>query len=417
VTILHKTESEIMEQWQGDPHSPVASICIISYNHEPYIGKALDSILTQETDFPFEVIVDDDCSTDDTAEIIRRYAERYPSIIRANLRTENVGLVRNEIHALKRARGDYVAICEGDDAWLYPGKLKYQIERMRQHEECDMSFHPVRMDYNDTVSESFIQGYIKKSKNILSEVEGDYLFSNYSESETLFSVEEVIRGGGGYIATSSLIFRREIIEQHADFIESEVIKVKGKFIDYYLQIFGAVRGGALFVPKVMSTYLLHGNGVWTSMLSERDEEALNVAESGILSVLGAVDKELQFRYHDLFVAVFFKIIKGVVRRKNISITARLESVNLYSKLLPMEKVISIQGTIINELLEYAVDSKIVRLENDQIDMLRDVALSLEGLNLPYAHGLMKIASSARPEAEFLKEKVGQYRTFLDKSGD
>ena len=93
--MIDKTEQEVMKNWKGDTEIPLLSICTISYNHEKYIAEALDSFLIQETDFPFEIVIDDDCSPDGTANIIEQYIEKYPNIINANLRKINVGMMKN----------------------------------------------------------------------------------------------------------------------------------------------------------------------------------------------------------------------------------------------------------------------------------------------------------------------------------
>ena len=93
---------------------PKVSVVSITYNPEAYIRDALDGFLAQQTDFPFEVIIADDASTDRTPAILREYAERHPAVIRPILRPENVGITANLTVALTAARGQYLALCEGD---------------------------------------------------------------------------------------------------------------------------------------------------------------------------------------------------------------------------------------------------------------------------------------------------------------
>ena len=131
--MIERTEQEIMQNWKGDIDTPVVSICSITYNHEKFIAEALDSFLMQETDFPFEIIIDDDCSLDNTADIIRKYVAKYPTIIQANFREKNVGMMQNFIANIKRARGKYIALCEGDDYWTDPMKLQKQMEFLEEN--------------------------------------------------------------------------------------------------------------------------------------------------------------------------------------------------------------------------------------------------------------------------------------------
>jgi glycosyltransferase involved in cell wall biosynthesis len=125
-----------------DPR-PKVSVVTITYNHAAYIAQALESILTQETDFPFEVIVADDCSTDSTPSIIREFAERHPDVVVPVLRPENIGIHANFVSAAALARGDYVALCEGDDYWTDVHKLQRQSDVLDSRPDVYLCAHPV----------------------------------------------------------------------------------------------------------------------------------------------------------------------------------------------------------------------------------------------------------------------------------
>lgn len=114
---------------------PKVSVCIMTYKQEKYIRQCLQSIVDQEAEYPFEVIVADDCSTDGTREIIQEFTDRYPSLVRAVFHQTNVGVGVNYRSAHDLARGEYVAHCDGDDYWL-PGKLSYQSNLLDQHPEA-----------------------------------------------------------------------------------------------------------------------------------------------------------------------------------------------------------------------------------------------------------------------------------------
>lgn len=111
------------------------SIIVITYYHENYIAQALDSILAQETNLRLEVLVGDDASQDRTPEIIREYAVRYPDLIHPILRPENLGANKNYWDLIRRSRGQYIAVLEGDDFWLDPQKLQKQWEFLQAHPE------------------------------------------------------------------------------------------------------------------------------------------------------------------------------------------------------------------------------------------------------------------------------------------
>ncbi len=146
--MINRTEQEIKRNWKGDIDIPLVSICTITYNHEKYIVDALDSFLMQETDFPFEILIDEDCSLDGTANIIRIYIKKFPNIISAKLRDENLGGMINSIENHKKAKGKYLAFCEGDDYWTDPFKLQKQVDFLESHEEYNMVFHNAELQHH-----------------------------------------------------------------------------------------------------------------------------------------------------------------------------------------------------------------------------------------------------------------------------
>ena len=122
---------------------PLVSIITLAYNHSKYIRQCLDGFIMQKTDFPFEVIIHDDASTDGTADIIREYEKKYPGIIKPVYQTENqysrkIAIGRTYLYP--KAEGEYIAECEGDDYWNDPYKLQKQVDYMRSHQECSMCF-------------------------------------------------------------------------------------------------------------------------------------------------------------------------------------------------------------------------------------------------------------------------------------
>ncbi len=115
---------------------PLVSVKMITYNHAPYIAKAIDGVLMQETDFPFELVIGEDCSTDGTREIVFDYQKRYPQIIRVVTSEANVGMKANSRRVDAALRGKYIAWCEGDDYWHHPRKLQMQVDYLESHPEC-----------------------------------------------------------------------------------------------------------------------------------------------------------------------------------------------------------------------------------------------------------------------------------------
>lgn len=112
-------------------NDPMVSICCLAYNHVPYIRKCLENFMMQKTNFPFEVLIHDDASTDKTADIIGEYEAKYPNIIKPIYQTENqyskgVGVTR--VYQFPRVKGKYIAMCEGDDYLTDPLKLQKQVD-------------------------------------------------------------------------------------------------------------------------------------------------------------------------------------------------------------------------------------------------------------------------------------------------
>jgi glycosyltransferase involved in cell wall biosynthesis len=104
------------------------SVIVATYNQEKYIRHTLESIVTQKTDFDFEALVGDDCSTDGTAEIIREFATKYPNIIVPYIREKNLGMYGNIPELMTHAKGEYISIIEGDDYWIDENKLQKQVD-------------------------------------------------------------------------------------------------------------------------------------------------------------------------------------------------------------------------------------------------------------------------------------------------
>ena len=126
-------------------NTPLVSICCITYNHSQFIRKCLDGFLMQKTDFPIEILIHDDCSTDGTTEIIREYEAKYPDLIFPLYEEENqyqqgkAGEI--DFYNYHRARGKYIAYCEGDDYWTNPLKLQKQVDFMETNPEYSVCFH------------------------------------------------------------------------------------------------------------------------------------------------------------------------------------------------------------------------------------------------------------------------------------
>lgn len=174
---------------------PLVSICCITYNHGPYIRQTLEGFLMQETDFSWELLIHDDASTDGTQDIIREYAARFPDRIRPILREENQyskGISNISIFNFPRARGTYIAMCEGDDCWTDPKKLQLQVDYLRAHPDCALCFHSARIV---TVDGSVSAGRMRPYRG-----------------DRRVEPEEIVDKTSGY-PTASLVFPARIMKE------------------------------------------------------------------------------------------------------------------------------------------------------------------------------------------------------------
>lgn len=122
---------------------PRVSVLMITYNHAAYLAEAIEGVVQQKCDFPFELIVGEDASNDATRKVALDYQKRYPEIVRVVYSAANVGMNENSLRIFERARGEYVAYCEGDDFWCASDKLARQVALM----ESDSSIGLVHSDW------------------------------------------------------------------------------------------------------------------------------------------------------------------------------------------------------------------------------------------------------------------------------
>jgi glycosyltransferase involved in cell wall biosynthesis len=118
---------------------PLVSVQMLAYNHAPHIRKAVEGVISQRTDFPFELIIGEDCSTDGTRDIVFGYERAYPEIVRVVTSEENVGMHRNVLRTQEACRGDILAFCEGDDFWHDPLKLQTEVDFLVQNPEYGLT--------------------------------------------------------------------------------------------------------------------------------------------------------------------------------------------------------------------------------------------------------------------------------------
>lgn len=139
------------------------SVFVITYNHEDYIEKALESILMQETNFDYEIVVGEDCSTDNTRKILLEYKKKHPKKFKLLLHEKNIGAMQNQIKTMDACTGKYIAICEGDDYWVSPHKLQKQVNFLESNPSYNICGHSVQCSVPSIFSKKMI---FKKDQRI-----------------------------------------------------------------------------------------------------------------------------------------------------------------------------------------------------------------------------------------------------------
>lgn len=221
----------------------LVSISCITFNHEKYIADAIDSFLMQKTNFKYEILIHDDASTDRTAEIIMQYESLYPDLIKPIYQKENQYSkgVLVEYFNHERAQGKYIAICEGDDFWTDPYKLQKQTDYMEKHPECSMCFHAAEL--------------VKAHKGKIG------IIKPYNQN-CISSTEDIILGGGGFMATNSILYRKITMDYIPDFYLSCPVG------DYPLQILSSTKDYAYYINEFMSARRVAVKGSWTSRMNQ-----------------------------------------------------------------------------------------------------------------------------------------------------
>lgn len=218
------------------------SVCVPTYNHERYIAQMLDGALMQQTTFPFEIVIGDDASTDNNQAIIREYAAKYPDIIRPFLHTENQGPSsprefagrNNVLGLLKACRGEYVAMCEGDDYWTDPFKLQKQVDFLDKNPDFSICHHNALVIYEDGApSHPF----------------------NDPDQKLISTIEDVLTDKW-FMATASWVYRNHFLtEPFADW------HAKAAAGDWAILFQVAAKGKIGYFPETMGIYRKHSAGL------------------------------------------------------------------------------------------------------------------------------------------------------------
>jgi glycosyltransferase involved in cell wall biosynthesis len=252
------------------------SVLMITYNHEKYIAEAIESVLMQEVNFEYEIIIGEDCSTDSTRNIILKYKNKYPDIIIVNNNECNLGMHNNFINTYNKCRGKYIALLEGDDYWTTSDKLQKQVDLLDSNDDYVSCFHAVKV--------------------INSEKNSSYIYRP-ATTEPIYATEDILRNN--FISNCSVVLRNGLIDDFPKWFCAL------KQADWSFHLLNSQFGNVYFMDEIMATYRMHSDGVWTGMDIEDRYK-------GVLESYYAFDQHFRNIYHDLITEQVYKTYKKLV---------------------------------------------------------------------------------------------------------
>ncbi|MBO4944780.1 MAG: glycosyltransferase [Muribaculaceae bacterium] len=215
--------------------TPTVSVVMVAYNQAHLIERAIKGVVRQRTRFGIQLIISDDASTDDTCRVAMEWQRKYPDIVEVYRNERNLGIQRNYLAAMSRARGEYIAMCDADDYWCDRSKVERQLGWMEAHPECAVTFHRVVNHYPRTHTMS--------------------LSNPGQKTET--TIADLSRGN--YITNCSVIYRRVLeVSSLPAWITGDV------WPDYPLHMLHARHGSIHYFSRPMAVYRQGDTGAWTT---------------------------------------------------------------------------------------------------------------------------------------------------------
>lgn len=221
------------------------SVVMLTYNQSQYIDAAIQSVMHQNTDFDFELIIGDDCSTDDTLDRCKRWQQRYGDerIVILPAQEHNLGIQANYLRAFAVCRGEYIAICEGDDYWIDREKLRLQVEFLDSNRDYALCVHRVVNYYQNDGSKSLSNGGQKSENDIL----------DLAKSNFISNVSAMWRRGQAGDALSRVLDPKE----------------NNQTVDYVTHMLNAQYGKIHYMNRCMAVYRKHNSAVWSQVGADR----------------------------------------------------------------------------------------------------------------------------------------------------
>ncbi|WP_354585084.1 glycosyltransferase [Hymenobacter sp. UYCo722] len=234
----------------------------MTYNHEKFVRQAIEGVLEQNCEFPIEMIIGDDCSTDDTRQIIAEYAASHPHIIRPIYHEKNVGAAINQRECMAACTGEFVAVLEGDDYWIDPDKLRLQVAALESRPGYALCIHDAETFNDHDNSKEWTFG--EEFPHILPAAGG--------EPRTFTQLD--IARYGWFIPTASMLMRATSIPRPLPFWFDGIYSG-----DYALQLLSTKQGPAIYLPRVMARYRIHAQSKGTTMAQSESKFKRRVFEA------------------------------------------------------------------------------------------------------------------------------------------
>lgn len=307
----------------------LVSVLCAAFNHGKYIRRCLEGFVSQKTSFAFEIIVHDDASTDDTADVIREFEAKYPDMIKPIYQTENqysrkINIKRE--HMMPRIRGKFVALCEGDDFWTDEKKLQRQVDAMLAHPECRMCTHRVAEVLEDGTPDGTLFPADPVSEGVL-------------DSRTFLDI-------GQYYSfhTSSYFFRTEDYMEYVmtppDFVKKSTVGDEA-----HLMYFGQL-GPVYYIDRIMSHYRRGVAGSWTARQRASAEKAI-LHPKQMIETFQSFDEYTQGRFHDLMVnRISRQMAIVVILEKNAASMLRKENREYFQALSLSRKAFILASSLL-----------------------------------------------------------------------
>ena len=272
-------------RWKGDVicvSEIMVTVVCTTYNQDKYIRKALEGIVSQKTNFRYEVLVHDDASTDQTVAIINEYAEKYKGLIVPILEEENQfskGVRITKDMLIPLAKGKYIALCEGDDYWTDANKLQIQFDAMEQHPECSICVHRVQ-----GVSED-------ENKRLRTYPMKEMCTGILSAKEIMHRM--LAEGEWVYHTTSYFFCKKDALEMSEN---KYVFWIKAGYGDFSYMQMAALKGDFYYIDQIMSVYRMGAIG--SLLRNDRNSERFKEKNLRFINSVKDFDEVSQHRFHE-----------------------------------------------------------------------------------------------------------------------